>query len=96
MIREIDLLVQAAGASFLVVEKATNVLWTLDELRQAHSRGQYQEEDRITPAEDDPAVSGPFPGCMQQMSAPEETSHHRLLGQTRHFLLFAQPEEAEP
>jgi hypothetical protein len=93
MSREIDLLVEAAGASYLVVEKATNVLWTLEELHEAGAAGQYQVEDRITSAEDERAVSGPFPGCLQQLGQPEEWSRHRLLGQTRHFLLFAGPTE---
>jgi hypothetical protein len=93
MTREIDLLVQAAGDSCLVVEKATNVVWTLDELQEARRSGRYPAADHIAPADDDPAVSGPFPGCMQQMSQPAEVTRQRLLGQTRHFLLFGTVQE---
>jgi hypothetical protein len=93
MAREIDLLVQAARGPYLVVEKATNVLWNLDELQEADRTGRYQGEDRVAPADErDSAVSGPFPGCLQQMSAPEELTRRPLLGQTRHFLLFGSQE----
>jgi hypothetical protein len=93
MTREIDLLVQAAGDSYLVVEKATNVVWTLDELQEARRAGQYPAADHVAPAAAELAVSGPFPGCLQQMSQPAEVTRHRLLGQTRHFLLFGVVQE---
>jgi hypothetical protein len=94
MSREIDLVLHAAGNACLVVEKATNVLWTPDELREAGSAGQYQQEDRLAPAANEMAVSGPFPGCLQGAGAPQEWSRQHLIGQTRHFLLFVSPDRS--
>jgi len=93
MAREIDLLTEAAARARTVVEKATNQAWELDELREAESAGQFREEDEFRPLVESGDVSGPFPGCLQRSGATEDFEHYRLLGQTRHFLVFEPPAE---
>jgi hypothetical protein len=88
MAREIDLLVDAATDRYLVVEKATNQLWPLDELLDASYSGRYFEEDCIRAVEEPCEVSGPFPGCPQQAGNGEGFAGYDRVGQTRHFLLF--------
>jgi hypothetical protein len=89
MPHEIDLLRAVDPQTHLVVEKANNVVWTPEELHEAEAAGQFQQEDQIQSAEKEVAVSAPFPGCLQQAGATDDHSRYRLLGQTRHFLIFA-------
>ena len=91
MITEISVLTGLDHASHVVVEKATNVLWTPDELETVRDNPQYQHADDLRPATEEIAVSNPFPGCLQQFSATEENYHYLLVGQTRHFLVFQRP-----
>jgi hypothetical protein len=88
---EIDLLTDAASRACTVVEKSTNQMWDLDELREAKAVGRWGQEDELLPAVDSADVSGPFPGCLQRSGATEEFDHYQLLGQTKHFLLFGLP-----
>jgi hypothetical protein len=91
MPREIELLTQAASHAITVVEKATNQTWELEELEEAASAGHWSEEDELRPDGEPTAVSGPYPGCLQRTGAMEDVDHYRLIGQTRHFLLFEPP-----
>jgi len=86
--REIDLLTEAAAAAQTVVEKATNQTWELDDLREAAAAGRWKDEDAVQAAKESADVSGPFPGCLQRFGASEDFENYRLVGQTRHFLLF--------
>ena len=88
MRKEIDILVEAARKQCAVVEKASNVLWTREELADAHAAGLFQGEGRLLSPEGQTAVSGPFPGCCQQASAGPETRAYRAVGQTEHFVIF--------
>jgi hypothetical protein len=92
MAREIDLLTEAAARAQTVVEKATNQTWELEELRQAQTAGKWIQEDSVRATVESSDVSGPFPGCMQRSGAVESYEGYRLLGQTRHFLLFGRGE----
>lgn len=92
MNREIDLLLEATSRQAVVVEKATNVAWTVQELRTARRQGQYYQEDTLVPMEKESDISGPFPGCLQGEAAPEEFENFHCVGQTRHFILFVPPE----
>jgi hypothetical protein len=92
--REIDLLAAVDGDAFVVVEKATNQVWAPEELAAAREAGRYRGEDRLTAAEGDLAVSGPFPGCLQQAGAAADFVGYRAAAQTRHFLIFARPAPA--
>lgn len=87
MSREKDILEHLVAAGCLVVEKATNRVWTLDEIVSAIG---LDGEDRILAADRPSAVSGPYPGCLQMGSAMDEFSGYPLLGQTEHFYIFAQ------
>ena len=88
---EMDLLTDAASRARTVVEKSTNQTWDLDELREAKAVGRWGQEDEVLPAVESADVSGPFPGCLHRSGAIEEFEHYRLLGQTKHFLLFGLP-----
>jgi len=92
MAREIDLLTHAASQARTVVEKATNQMWELEELREAKAQGRWEEEDEFHPAVGPMEVSGPFPGCLSRCGATEEFEHYQLFAQTRHFLVFGKPE----
>jgi hypothetical protein len=87
---EIELLTKAASHALTIVEKATNQTWELDELEEAASAGRWSEEDELRPDGEPTAVSGPFPGCLQRAGAMD-VDRYRLIGQTRHFLLFEPP-----
>jgi hypothetical protein len=89
--REIDILLKAADKHCAVVDKASHVLWTREELGRAREAGCYTHEDSLDPPAPTYAVSGPYPGCLQQFGAPVDVSLYRLVGQTEHFLIFAPP-----
>jgi len=94
MAREIDILLEAARHQRAVVEKETNVLWSREDLQQACDTNDYQEPDELTyPAEIISAVTSIYPGCPQLGGAAEDYSQYQIVGQTRHFLLFAKPAE---
>jgi hypothetical protein len=90
MRKEIDILVKAAGKSCAVVEKASHVLWTFEELVRAREAGQFQGEDRILAPDGLLEVNGPFPGCLQQTGAA--AAGYRPVGQTEHFVIFTTSE----
>jgi hypothetical protein len=95
MAREIDLLIEAAQPNRAIVEKETNVLWSKDDLLQARALNEFDQPDDLIGRTDEAcAVTGIYPGCLQQGAALADYSRYRLIGQTRHFLLFAQPVEA--
>jgi hypothetical protein len=89
--REIDILCAAADRGWAVVDKVSNVLWTQQELADAARAGCYPDEDRLGPATGESAVSGPFPGCLQQGGRSADFTRYRLLGETRHFVVFLPP-----
>jgi hypothetical protein len=91
MSREIELLTHAASNALTVVEKATNQIWALEELQEAASAGRWSQDDEVRADVDATDVSGPFPGCLQRIGAMPEVDRYRLIGQTRHFLLFEPP-----
>jgi len=84
MNREIDILRHLAEAGCVLVEKDTNRVWSQEEMVESKD---FQEQDRVAPAGD---VSGPFPGCLQMSGSMDEFTGFPLLGQTRHFFIFAQ------
>jgi hypothetical protein len=89
MKREIDILLKAADKQCAVVDKLSHVLWTPDELRRAADAGCYADTDSLGPPAEPCAISGPYPGCLQQYAAPADVTRYRLVGQTEHFLIFA-------
>jgi hypothetical protein len=91
MTREIDILFLAASKGCAVVEKASHVLWTREDFLEAQKAGCYPDEDSLAPPTEGSAISRPFPGCLQQFSAPVDVMRYRLVGQTEHFLVFVPP-----
>jgi len=89
MTTEIQLLRKAVRKKLTVVEKATNLVWTEEDLG-GMAGDVFAGEDGFSPP---PAVAGPvsapYPGCFAQYAAPADAGHFRLVGQTRHFLIFA-------
>lgn len=92
MLREIDILTWYVREGFVLVEKATNQVWTLPEVLKASPAEHLHDEDRLRPPEPHTAIGGTFPGCLQQMGASETAHDYKLIGHTRHFLIYG-PEE---
>jgi hypothetical protein len=88
MHKEVDILMRAAGKSCAVVEKESHMIWTLEDLREAHALGRFQAEDRILPPDGQLEISGPYPGCLQ-LGADGVSARYRPVGQTEHFVIFA-------
>jgi hypothetical protein len=86
--REIDILVEAARKQCAVVEKASHILWTCEELREAAASGLYQGPSRLLPPDGKSGVTSPFPGCCQQGGATAGLGGFRAVGQTEHFVIF--------
>jgi hypothetical protein len=87
MSKEIDILLEASRQGCAIVDKDSHVLLEGEELKEAQGDGLYQEEgirSRKGPLE----VSGPFPGCLQLGAATGDDLDFRVLGQTRHFVIF--------
>jgi hypothetical protein len=90
MPRESDLLAWLDPELYLVVEKATNLVWTCDDLRQACRRGDFQQPDQLVPLSGFMSISGPYPGCLQLPGASAKHLQHTLFAQTQHFVVFLQ------
>jgi hypothetical protein len=88
MRREIDILVEAARKDCAVVDKASNVLWTHQELLEARASGLYQDPSHLLPPDDSAGVTSPFPGCYQQAGATARVRDYHQVGQTEHFVIF--------
>jgi hypothetical protein len=91
MAREIDIVCAAAARGCAVVDKASHALWTPEELAAAARAGCYPDEDSPGPGDGFLAVSGLYPGCLQQGGQAADLAHYRLLGETEHFAVFAAP-----
>jgi hypothetical protein len=92
MAREIELLTEAASKDRAVVEKDSNVLWSPQDLAAARASGRYAAEDELRPPGPGPiAVSGLFPGCLQQGGSTTGYSRFVVIAQTRYFLILADP-----
>jgi hypothetical protein len=87
---EIDILAQAAGKGCAVIEKTSHRLWDKDDLVEAKGAGCFRDEDSLDEPPQQIDISGPYPGCLQQYAASAE-ANYRLVGQTKHFLVFAPP-----
>jgi hypothetical protein len=88
MAREIQLLLTAAEQGWAVVEKDTHVLWSHNDLAEADTLGRFEDEDWFRHPGAPTAVTGLFPGCMQQAARPADLSDYRPLAQTAHFVIF--------
>jgi hypothetical protein len=95
MAKEIETLLEAQSQGCWVVEKDTHVLWEREALVEARQGGGYQEEGEVWPADGQLDVSGPFPGCLQGGGATAAALEFRLVGQTKHFVLFM-PAQRQP
>jgi hypothetical protein len=87
MRKEVDILLEANRQGCLIVDKDSHVLLEREELVEAKGDGLYQEKAVLSPKAPS-EVSGPFPGCMQLGAATEDSLDFRVLGQTRHFVIF--------
>ena len=89
MRKEIDILLQAAGKECVVVEKATHLVWSMEELRQAQADAQFQQADEIREPEQFSPINAPFPGCLQFGGDLRRATAYRQVGQTSHFVILA-------
>ena len=80
MRREIDILVRAAAKKCAIVEKASDALWTPQQLAQAENAGRFQEESDLFPPDRQKEGPGPLPSGGPGV--------YRPVGQTRHFLIL--------
>jgi hypothetical protein len=97
MRKEIDILVEAARKECAVVEKASHLLWTYEELREAGAAGLYQGPVRLLPPDGSAGVTSPFPGCFQRGGAAAGAGGFHAVGQTEHFVIFIRaPPEHTP
>jgi hypothetical protein len=97
MRKEIDILVEAARKECAVVEKASHLLWTYEELREAAASGLYQGPVRLLPPDGRSGVTSPFPGCCQLGGAAAGVGDFHAVGQTEHFVIFTRaPHESAP
>jgi hypothetical protein len=92
-VKEIDILAWAAEGDFVIVEKESNRVWDVEEVREARAAGRFREEDRVV-APEGFAVSGPFPGCLQMGASARGVGGYHAAGQTRNFIFFV-PAAAE-
>jgi hypothetical protein len=91
--KEIDLVLQLVRKGLIAVERDTNVLWTLEDLLEAQSAKDFQDNDEITPPSGEEAISGLYPGCLNMGNAL--TSEVEPLAQTSHFLFFGLPRKSQ-
>ena len=70
MAPEIEILKAAARRGYAVVEKQTNVLWSAADLDDPYRAADFAELDSMGPADPHCAITGLFPGCLQQGSRP--------------------------
>jgi hypothetical protein len=96
MATERMILAQLDSDAYLLVDRDTNEAWKPAELDQFGNSWQLEAEDELVPADAFHAVSGPYPGCPQMGGRTPGQSSWRLIGQTRHFLVFAGPGVASP
>lgn len=92
--KEIEILLEANSNGNLIVEKETHALWERNELLEAQHDGRFQEEELLLPPEPQVEVSGPYPGCVP--GAAGISLNYRLLGQTKHFVIFFPTEGSVP
>jgi hypothetical protein len=88
MTAEIGILVHAADKGCAIIEKASHQLWDSAELAEAARLGRFAQEDSLDAPTEQIEISAPYPGCMQQSARPAQAEDYRLVGQTRHFLIF--------
>jgi hypothetical protein len=88
MAREIDILRAAARRGYAVVEKETNVLWSTDDLNDVAATERFVDTDALAAPDPHAAVTGLFPGCLQQIAQPPDLTRYRPFGQTGHFVVF--------
>jgi hypothetical protein len=97
MRKEIDILVEAARKQCAVVEKASHIAWTWEELREAAASGLYQRPGRLLAPDGSSGVTSPFPGCCQLGGAGFGAGGFHAVGQTEHFVIFTRaPRESAP
>lgn len=89
MHKEIDILIKAVGKSCAVVEKASHLVWTLEELLETREAERFQQADGILPPDRELEISGLYPGCLQQSGGAGAFTNYRAIGQTAHFVIFA-------
>jgi hypothetical protein len=88
MTTEIDILIHAASKGCAIVEKKSHQTWDNLDLAEAAKAGCFAEEGSLDAPTEQIEISAPFPGCMQQGAKSAESEDYRLVGQTRHFLVF--------
>jgi hypothetical protein len=89
MTAEIDLLLMADREGHVVIHKDTNVLWSREELLEAHAEGQFAEDDWLRAPDPNSDITGPYPGCMQMSGLQPEWEYAQPVAQTAHFVIFA-------
>lgn len=85
---EINLVLDMVEKGATAVEKATQVLWSRDDLLEAKSNQQFQNDDLISEPTGNEAVTSLYPGCLNMMGTISGNRQSEPIAQTSHFLLF--------
>ena len=96
MTKEIEILLKADAKGCLVVDKDSHICLERDDLLAAKRKGLYQEQAVLLAPERQSDWSGPFPGCMQLSGASAKYLRCRMVGQTKHFVMFYPAEGPDP
>jgi hypothetical protein len=84
---EVSLVLDQVERGAVAVEKETHVLWSRDDLLEAQSNHQFDNEDRLIEPTRDEAVTSLYPGC-PNMVGKIQSEISEPIAQTSHFLLF--------
>jgi hypothetical protein len=92
--KEIDLVLKQVNKGACAVEKETNVLWEIEDLLQAQSNKEFQNQDMVIEPTGEEAVTTLYPGCPNMMAKSAQLNSEPI-AQTSHFLLFGLPKVTE-
>jgi hypothetical protein len=89
--QEIYLLINYAEQGAGVVEKETNILWSLEDLWEARAEHKFEIADFVTAPSGDIAITGIYPGCPNMSGKLVGGASSEIIGQTSHFIIFGPP-----
>jgi hypothetical protein len=93
--KEINLVLDMVEKGVLAVEKETNLLWSLNDLLEARSNHEFQNDDQVAAPSNSCTVTSLYPGCLNMMGNNANNAPIKAVAQTRHFLLFESLDQTE-
>jgi hypothetical protein len=89
--QEIYLLINFAEQGAAVVEKETNILWSLEDLWDARAEHKFEIADFVSAPGGNIATTSIYPGCPNMSGKLGGDGAGEIIGQTSHFLIFGPP-----